>query len=501
MIRLYEITVWNKATSAEEQWFFCTGSGYSTSPAVHPPHGRTYLPLVKQAMSLGLSLWSGGIGGASRIEVGPLTLVNSPRIRSEATGHYLDTGYTFDGRAIRELQLSGPDAAYSSAVVTFVGVMDPATRAARTLELRAADKGLLFDQPVQQARYAGTGGAEGGADLTDKVKPECLGYCAGVEGVYLGVDGGGLHTFQFRNGAITDVPRGYSGGKALTKVTGTPTAGQYRVNAAAGTVSLGGSLSQAPYTWDVDGHPLYTVASQLQYLARLVLSAGEVDSASISAGAALFPAVTGHYWRDEVSIRDAMDQRAADGEFFWAFDGLGRLIIGRYDKPGIGAVAVRDFTSADIVRGSFAVDAAYTDNRGIPPSEVVLGYARCWRPLAATDIVTNAEAANRSFHLEAFRTARAVNAGIPTMHKGAKPLRRDTNIRDRADALTEAARRCRGALEIARFRATGTAARRGDIVRVTSSFPGYEAGLLGVVIGVELPANPRTISIGYTVVV
>lgn len=106
-----------------------------------------------------------------------------------------------------------------------------------TIPLR--DVSFLADREIQSRRYAT------GDQLAGKVMPEVWGYCPKVQPIYLGVDTvTGRHRFGVGSGPIVGVTDVWDRGSPLLYANdpANPLPGEYIVDVATGTVTLGGSF-------------------------------------------------------------------------------------------------------------------------------------------------------------------------------------------------------------------------------------------------------------------
>jgi len=176
---------------------YLSDRGLVTEPSDTP--ANTYFDRrVTVPMQAVRSLYSGtDIGGPSETSFGEIVVANL----DGALDGWAD--YEWAGREV-ELR-------YSAAANPGLG--DFATVATHTVEsitvgdevqITLADAQLLLDTPYQAARFAGTGGAEGGDVLKDVRKPRPLGFPAQVEPVSL-VAASGL--FGVADGAIGGIER------------------------------------------------------------------------------------------------------------------------------------------------------------------------------------------------------------------------------------------------------------------------------------------------------
>ena len=138
------------------------------------------------------------------------------------------------------------------------------------LRLAVVDKLAELNQPIQTNFYLGTGGLEGGSDLTGKPKPLCYGECHNVPMVQ--VDAANL-VYQVHDGAISSIDAVYDRGVALTVSPGgspSPDAGEYEVTASTGTVQIGSSPAGL-ITADVKGDATSTYVNSVADIIKRLL--------------------------------------------------------------------------------------------------------------------------------------------------------------------------------------------------------------------------------------
>lgn len=235
---------------------YMASAGYVSRPTdaapnrVYAPRLTAGLPLVVSRSVLGADTPVSRFGpGSAELElaVGDATL-DTTLTRGGFAGHPLTC------RAVA--RTAGVPRALDTAETLFAGLTERLELGLDRARLRAATRGLELQQPLESGSFAGSGGIEGGDDLAGKSYPSALGYAAGVQPPYLGVISS-LHSYRVAGGdslPIQDVPAFYDKGVALTKVSGTPAAGQYSVNTATGLVQIGGANAADFPTCDVEGY-------------------------------------------------------------------------------------------------------------------------------------------------------------------------------------------------------------------------------------------------------
>lgn len=179
----------------------------------------------------------------------------------------------------------------------FYGNISDFNREAQTLTLRAEVDKSVFKKNVLTATYAGTGSAEGSADIKNKLKPLIFGWAMNVEPVMLDAVNS---VYQFSGyGAIEEVTKLYEKGSDFGASTGdyasyallvaaAITPGRYATCLAEGLVRLGAPQAGL-ITGDIKGHKIGATTPRLSgavitALATIAgVSSAIIESTTISA--------------------------------------------------------------------------------------------------------------------------------------------------------------------------------------------------------------------------
>jgi hypothetical protein len=222
-------------------------AGYATRPS-DTPASTLYEPRLLDDVTLSQSAADAfGIGGVVALAAGEVRLADGDDALAA-----LDRYGTADARAIRlrTVTVADPQASdfgtpFAATQLAFAGLVRGVYRApGRTARLAFGDSTELLAVPLQGNRYAGTGGAEGGADLAGQPKPVCLGRCFNVAPVFLGIvdlGAGSLPTYQVHWRAVQSIDEVRIRGVVQSLTAGTPGIGQARAYAASGLFQLGSS--------------------------------------------------------------------------------------------------------------------------------------------------------------------------------------------------------------------------------------------------------------------
>lgn len=360
-----------------------------------------------------------------------------------------DYGTPLEGRVLglRMNFLTGSYVLTSTApVVAFTGITQQVDRTAvgRGV-LRITDVVERLAQPLQPAKYQGTGGTEGGDEVKDKPKPVTLGRCFNIEPVALGnidlgVGIGALPTFQFHYREALAVDAVRVRGVAQTLVGGTPVVGQARAFAALGMVQLGSSPDGA-VTLDVRGDAVGGyVSSTAGVIARLVqalgpqLAASDLDDLSFAFAETDLPGEIGFFQGAEETTAGEVARRIVASH--------GAILAG----GRAGTLRLCDPLAEDI--DQFRIpDAWILDIEPLPvpaalrplPRSVAVAWQPNWTPLS--DVAASVPAADREkLRTEHSGPARATSASITTRVAQQREMSFDGLYWAQSDALARAAK-------------------------------------------------------------
>ena len=404
--------------------------GFVTEPS-DSPASQYFEPRVVSALNFERHLFQRGlIGGRSIPNFGEIVLANA----DGGLDGFLEYGW--DDRRVQVL-LGGEGFAYSDFGLVFDGTAEQIEIADDVVTVRLRDWQHKLDKPVQGTLYAGTGGDEGGSDLTGVRKPLAFGRVLNVRPVMVDPGAG---RYQVHGGAIDDVDALYVGGIAYTKIVGTPAANQYAVDVATGFVTVGGAPLTEQVTCDVKGAKpsgtyLTSVADIVQEIATRQggLSAGNLDSASFTALNTANSATVGIYidGASNKTVLEVLDELIASIGGYYGFDRSGKFEVGRLEVPGGTPAAT--FSEVEILE----IDRQAT---ALPVHRIRLGYQPNWTVQVEFHLQGGATAGRRAFTARDFRHVTASDGSVLTKHPLAGDLEVKTSLDGSADASTEAAR-------------------------------------------------------------
>lgn len=420
-----------------------------------------------------------GIGGLARV------FAEARLVNADGALDVLSRDYSIEGRAVRIL-VGDPDAARDTFGPVFSGVVESVTTGLDFLTLKLSDGIAKLDAPIATDTYAGSGGAEGGADLEGQPKPVCLGEVANIAPPLVNA---ATLLYQVHAGAIQAVDAVYDRGVALAYTAGVPGAGQYSVDTAAGTFTLGATPS-GTVTADVRGDA--SLSGYLDTTAQIVLralavraglSSSEIDPASLSTLGSDAPGAVGIWIGGEVrTVGSVIDELLAGIGAFGGFSRMGAFTVGRVTTPGGAETVTLDET-----------DILAISREPLPaPVQPIIWRARVgWQKnyTVQQDLAAAVTAARRTFAAAPWRLSNSESASIKSQKLLAKdygPV--ESLYADAADADTEALRLFElWATARSLYRITthcGAMTRDlGQVIRIEHSRMGLAAGLPARVIG------------------
>ena len=445
--------------------------GFVTEPGDSPAN-QYFEPRVVSALNFERHLFQRGlIGGRSIPNFGEIVLANA----DGGLDGFL--AYGWDDRRVRVL-LGGEGFVYGDFGLVFGGTTEQIEITDEVLTVRLRDWQHKLDKPVQGTLYAGTGGDEGGSDLTGVRKPLAFGRVLNVRPVMVDPGAG---RYQVHDGGLEDVDALYVGGIAYTKVAGTPAANQYVVDTATGFVTVGGAPLTEQVTCDVKGAKaggtyLTTVADIVEeiVISQGGLGAGDVDTASFTALNTANGSTVGIYIDGAANstVLAVLDELIASIGGYYGFDRSGKFEVGRLEAPGGTPAAT--FSEVEILE----IDRQAT---ALPVHRIRLGYQPNWTVQVEFQLNGGASAGRRAFAAREFRHVTAEDGSVLTKHPLAGDLEINTLLDGSADAGAEASRllnlyKADRDLFRVRVKTQPFALELADTVRLTYPRFGLEAG-------------------------
>lgn len=351
--------------------------------------GETWEPAMVQAPILGIALWNGDF--QQPVQPAAATLGFNVKVLKE-TYEYADAS-RWVGATV-EIFAESPDRAWPWEP-RFAGKVTGFGRKGQVLSLSCEADDASLKGKILTATYAGTGGAEGMADLKNKLKPLVLGRALSVEPVLINaVD----MVYQFSGyGAIEEVTTLFERASAFPAavadhanyaalVAATITPGNWATCLAEGMIRLG-APAYGVITGDVKGHKVGSATPRLtgQIISALATIAGvdpaKIDTASLDAMDAAVPYYVNVVISDQAEFIDQARDMALGCNYQ-----SGLSLTGKFFVTGI------DFDSQEMLtfeaqgRRSPQVLQAEEADVSAPYWKTIMGAERCWRPHTTEEI-------------------------------------------------------------------------------------------------------------------
>lgn len=441
-IYLVELTAIVDSLGTAQVFRFSTG-GYITEPTDTPPNA-VYQDRLKQPALVRRDMYSNATtGGASRVGIGEMILVNLDGGLDEMRN------YGFDGQPL-VVKVGESRAPFSSFTPVLTGTMEQVELDQRELRIRVRDRQVELAEPIQPIRYLGTGGLEGtDLDVKGRVKPLIYGQVFNIIPVSVNPL---KQIYQVAANPINDIQFVYDAGIALVRETPDyaseaqlqddllkPAAGKFRVYQ--GYFRLSARPTGVLTVDAVEGSNA-AARSTAQVIKRLALQAGipalDIDNTDITQLDLANPAPVGIYIDQDFTGLQAMDEVAQSIGAYFGFDQLGKFRVGRLSAPLGNPVATIDENS--IIGNELERVVSRDDGRGIPTYRVNLEYAKNYT-VQGLDQLAAAVADERAAELSLpFRTITVEDTNILLKHRLAPELARQTLLINELDAQAEATR-------------------------------------------------------------
>lgn len=377
-VLLVEAEVWSGGAVATR---YLSTHGYVTTPSDSPAN-TGYEDIVLEVPQI-RSQMAEQLRGRSLVSYGDIDIDNSAGVRDS----WLTDAW--DGRPVR-LYVGDPTWPKSDFRLVFSGAtQDIQARDASTLTLRIRDRQHLLDVPACTTLVGGTDGTK------DLRRPITYGEVKNVRPVLID---SATRTYAVHDGQIEAVDAVYINGA---------TTAAYTTNLTLGTITLTAALT-GTLTADVRGSKtggtyVNTAANVLQRLVteRTTLTAGDIDSASISALNTAIGATVGLYVSaDRTTVLQALDTLLTGIGGFYAIGRDGKLTVGQFAAPSGTPTLTLD--ADDVEENSVELV-----RRILPAKSVRLGYARFWD--TSTSGASGLTEAQRERLAQPFLIAKATN--------------------------------------------------------------------------------------------
>lgn len=368
----------------------------ANDPTVTGLDNQTWRPAISDEAEIGIRLFKGDFDGEASPTSGSLSiqidqwLTIEPGVRR----------FVWQGAPIR-LYAGVSGQAWPWATV-FEGTVDQFSAEANTVKLTAKVNTEPFDADVLTVKYAGTGGAEGDANLKDKVKPFLLGRCFNVEPILINaVD----NVLQFSGyGAIQSVAVLYERGSEFGPSLGNYAnyaalvgaiipPGQWATCLSQGMIRLG-APPFGVITGDVDGDNVGGTwwRKTGEIIQRIASNSGVsgslIESASFTALDTALSGLTnqgriGVFIDSQATVLETASRLAAPCNAQVGVSLLGKMFVGRI---AIGSPTMTlDAQQRQLPRVVSSVETSVSP----PFSYIEMGYARSWRVHTEDEIAGN----------------------------------------------------------------------------------------------------------------
>lgn len=439
---LYELSVFRRATHAS--WIFTFGRyPFGTVPPGADVTGDVTLRfsdtgyLSKPNDSVANLSWDGAISsGLNMTRTLPATPEASRRVNTEVgsfgitnTDGELDAAvlaYAVDGRRVRVL-LGMTAYRYDLFTPIFTGRIRQWGNDLSTVTVQIEDEGHRLDIPLQTSIYGGTGGIDGGADLTGKPRPMTFGQCLNLQPPMINA---AYLVYQCHHRLIQAVDAVYDRGAVLINdgdhasyaalTAAVITTGHYATCLALGLIRLG-STPSGLVTADVRGDATGGYVDTTQNIAKRIatdfggLAATELDLAVWNAFETSMPGTIGwHRQTSSMKVSEALTEIFGHCAGWWGARPDGLIQCGRITAPSTAAAYVMEIPEADDMTLEILEPLAGT----FPPRySQRVAYQRLWTTQQDTDLAGAVTAARRAYLAQESRFAQAEDVSVRTAFK------------------------------------------------------------------------------------
>jgi len=329
--------------------------------------------------------------------------------------------FAVDGRRVRVL--FGP---YMAAYSDFAVIADVLATGWRPTDLVVGldlrDRGFSLDVPLQDALYAGTGDAEGTAEIQGKPKPLLYGRARNVTPTL--VDPTNL-IYQVHDGPIHAVDDVFDRGAALTDsgnnvttyanlVSQAVSAGEFATARTIGMFKLGSS-PDGVITADIrgDSDPDYQdgldVISLRLLQDRAGLSSQFINTASFAGVAAIAGEVGIYISSDETpTTSQVLSVLMASVGGWWGAARGGKVRAGRLTSP--------EARTPSLTLDATSILSLESEEAPVPRWRQRVAYQRNWTEQRGEDLAGSVTAVRRQFLTEDVRAVTAVDADVKIRH-------------------------------------------------------------------------------------
>ena len=350
--------------------------------------------------------------------------------------------FAVDGRTVKVRSVRR-GASLDTAQTVFEGAIEGFEFQDFNVSLVTRSKGRFLVGPIQTNTFLGTGGLEGGTDLTDKAKPIAMGRSFGVSPPFVGLISG-RHTYLVSAAPalpIDTVTAVYDRGILLTNSASFPPgASEWHIDTTTGALTLG-STPAGTITCDINGYAPNGVfldrsadiieAILVDFLQR---PNTELNGQSFNAMRNVASASVGDWTgTDLTSAAEVISRFLLGASAFGGYNRLGQFTVGVLSTPG-GAIRAR-FDETNIIALRRVLPPAIVNP---PRFQHVVGYQQ--NKTVTTDVAASTSGAQRQFMQAEFREAAAADTSILARHLLTTEFFTPATYSERAAALGEANR-------------------------------------------------------------
>lgn len=384
-----------------------------------------------------------GVAGRAVQHVGEIILSNHDRALDNVVRFGRTVGQRIVVRAadVADRRASDYGVPLAAAPAALVGRVTRISGWSHLVRVEIGDLLSAIDGQLQSIKYSGAGGMDGPATLAGRPQPIALGECHNVTPVFLGnvdLGAGVLPTYQTHWRAIDAHTAVRERGVTMSRVTGTPTTGQWRDWPERGAFQLGFSPA-GTITCDVRGDNVpFLALTTTEVVQRLLtslsprLSATDFDTRSLDAASVALPGQIGWYAAaDETTVGRALGQIcAAAGAYLWTTR-AGRIGLAALAPPAAHPDIEIDF------HDQVEAEATLPPAAFVPlPTLIEVEHSRNWTVL--TDIAGAVPAGERARLQSAGAVATAVSGPAALLTGRAHTLRLPGLYVHAADAAARA---------------------------------------------------------------
>jgi hypothetical protein len=368
---------------------YLSSFGHRADAAANGLDGRVWEPAITQRPTLAMTAWNGDFTAA--IEPGAATLPVNLEIAAQTWPNIGRYGWTGAPIAI----FGGKPGDAWPWETLFAGRVRSYSGTYPRLSLQAQVDTEPFDADVLTARYAGTGGAEGGDDIKNRLKPLVVGWAKSVEPVLVDAVN---DVWQFSgHGPIEAVTTLYERASAFgasdgdhadyaALVAASIAPGHWATCLAGGMIRLG-APAYGVITGDIRGHKTGASTPRLTgAVIALLADIADIDPAlivdsTLTALNAAVPYPINIVLSDQVSFIDIARRLALACN--WQ---AGVSLTGKFFGAGVSLAGPPALTLDAQGKASPQVLQSEELHVSPPYSSTILGADRCWRTHTASEI-------------------------------------------------------------------------------------------------------------------